>query len=57
MKMVRYTWFSALLVFVLPALLFFSGCETEKEVVRTVEVVVRDTVKVEIVSVDSIFAA
>ncbi|RMH79674.1 MAG: hypothetical protein D6681_19015 [Calditrichaeota bacterium] len=44
------------LMAVLVSLGLFPGCETEKEVVKTVEVVVHDTVFVEIISVDTIFA-
>ncbi|RMF58873.1 MAG: hypothetical protein D6748_07645 [Calditrichaeota bacterium] len=49
--------FTVLFLFLMGALLVFSGCEKEKEVVKTVEVVIHDTVFVQIISVDSIYAS
>ncbi|NIW99650.1 MAG: hypothetical protein GWN13_15645, partial [Phycisphaerae bacterium] len=45
-----------LLVTAFLGLLVFTGCETEKEVIKTEEVIVHDTITVNIISVDSIFA-
>ena len=56
MKMPKKNLITILLAPVLMIVLgIFSACENEKEVIKTVEVLVHDTVTVNIISVDSIF--
>ncbi len=55
-KRIRHFIVSVLSPALILGVAWFSGCENEKEIIKTVETIVRDTVTVNIISVDSIYA-